>query len=59
MILKEFSVVRQKTYLKLVLLLLPLIFLTFSCSVQSYDLVIINGMILYGAGKAQGDQNDH
>jgi N-acyl-D-amino-acid deacylase len=41
---------RLKTYLRLVLLVFPLMSLIFSCGGQSYDLIIKNGLIVDGTG---------
>jgi N-acyl-D-amino-acid deacylase len=51
MTLKEFFMGRLKSYLSLGLLVLPLLFLMFSCGGQSYDLVIKNGSIVDGSGE--------
>ena len=50
MILKEFCMRRLKTYLRLVLLVFPLMSLIFSCGGQSYDLILKNGLIVDGTG---------
>jgi len=49
-ILKEFCMRRLKTYLRLVLLVFPLMSLIFSCGGQSYDLILKNGLIVDGTG---------
>lgn len=41
---------RLKTYLRLVLLVFPLMSLIFSCGGQSYDLILKNGLIVDGTG---------
>lgn len=50
MILKEFCMRHLKTYLRLVLLVFPLMSLIFSCGGQSYDLILKNGLIVDGTG---------
>lgn len=41
---------RLRLFLRFALSVLPLLFLVFSCSVESYDLVITNGSIVDGTG---------
>lgn len=50
MIPKEIDMTRLKTHLSQAFLIFPLLFLVFSCSRQSYDLIIKNGTIVDGSG---------
>ncbi len=50
MTLKEFCMGHLRLFSRLTLSVLPLLFLVFSCSVESYDLVITNGSIVDGTG---------
>jgi N-acyl-D-amino-acid deacylase len=42
---------RFKFFIRLALLVFPLMFLVFSCSVESYDIVIVNGLVVDGIGE--------